>query len=156
VKRNLLVLFICFLCFGFKGADYEFESLNGDTVTYEELTSESKNTILFLWTTWCGSCRKDLKAANASSETREDIKVYYVNLGETKGAVDKLSNRMNLKQAIKDDIILDKEGFLARKFHAMFVPTFIFFKDGEVIYQSNSVSDNLLVELYVNQESVEP
>lgn len=154
MKKKLLILFICLISLGFKSDDYKFSSLNGDLITYKELITESRNTVLFLWTTWCGSCRNSLKTRNINDNQNKNIKFYYINLGESKRTIEKLSKRMNLKQSINDDIILDIKSALARKFRVMFVPTFIFFKDGEVVYQSNSISDRLLVELYGDEKII--
>ena len=47
---------------GFTAPDFTIKTIDGDTVSLQQLTSE-KPTLLYFWATWCPYCKNDLAAA---------------------------------------------------------------------------------------------
>ncbi|MEK6837554.1 MAG: TlpA disulfide reductase family protein [Nanoarchaeota archaeon] len=48
---------------GFTAPDFTIKTIDGKTVSLQQLTSE-KPTLLYFWATWCPFCRRDLAAAS--------------------------------------------------------------------------------------------
>ncbi len=47
---------------GFTAPDFAIKTIDGSTVSLEQLTSQ-KPTLLYFWATWCPYCKRDLAAA---------------------------------------------------------------------------------------------
>ena len=47
---------------GFTAPDFTIKTIDGDTVSLQQLTSE-KPTLLYFWATWCPYCKNDLAVA---------------------------------------------------------------------------------------------
>ena len=151
MKKVLVLLAFCVFSFSFIGDEYSFYALNDAEITYQQLRGNSKNTIFFLWTTWCGACRAELTKDNNCNVYAENVKVYYVNIGEGKRAVSRLAQRLGLKHCIKENIILDSNGILAEEFRVIYVPTFIFFQDGKPLHKSNFINKRLVESVFNNE-----
>lgn len=48
---------------GFTAPDFTIKTIDGQTVSLQQLTSE-KPTLLYFWATWCPYCKRDLAAAS--------------------------------------------------------------------------------------------
>jgi len=151
-RKAILIGLITFLVVSFNWNEYTFNSLQGESYSYQELTNNSPMVILFLWTTWCPTCRSDLiKNNECLSKANDNLTIYYVNLGESKKTVEKLVKRTRLEDCVKDNIILDKKGALADKFNIMFVPTYIFLKNGKFLYKSNYLNESLINKVFSDE-----
>jgi len=151
MKKIVLILIFSLFIISFNGADYKFFKLNNESIAYQELVSNSKNTVLFLWTSWCYFCIRELKKINKDPLADEEIKFYYVNLGEQKKTVEDIANTMGLKDYIKENIILDKEAALADKFSIIGIPAYIFLKNGELTYKSFFINKDLVKKIFEDE-----
>jgi thiol-disulfide isomerase/thioredoxin len=120
-----------------------FYNLKDEKISYDEIIAYP-NTILFLWTSWCPYCRKELLRLNRNCAYYKDVEFLYINLGENKTKVEKVISRLKLKKCISTKILLDKEGALGRKFSIIGVPAFIFLKKGIPIYKSYFINEELI------------
>ena len=82
-------------------------------LTSANFSEEAKNnkglTVIDFWATWCGPCRMLAPIIEEIADERDDVKICKVNVDE---AMD-----------------------LAQMFHIVSIPTIVFLKDGEFIYQ---------------------
>jgi len=145
-KIVLILMFFCFLTPSF-AAQRTFSTLDNENIDYQELISK-ENTVLFIWATWCPSCRRELEKLSRDRVFFEDINVWYVNTGEKKSAVEKYVATKDLNSIIKDRIILDREGYIAGKFSVNAIPTYIFFQNGEPVSKSYYLDDEILEKVF--------
>jgi len=145
-KFVLVLMFFCFLAPSF-AAQITFSTLDNEKATYQELISK-ENTVLFIWATWCPSCRRELEKLSRDRIFFEDINVWYVNTGEKKSVVERYVTTKDLNNIIRDRIILDQEGYIAGKFSVNTIPTYIFFKNGEPVSKSYYLDDEILEKVF--------
>lgn len=128
----------------------QFFKLNGETVSYEELINGSDKTILFFWTTWCYFCRKELTKVNKHPLDlgMDGVKIYYVNLGQDFKTVNYSVENLELGDFIADNIIIDKQSFLAREFNIIGIPAYIFIEFGRPVYKSNVIDNQIIKDIF--------
>ena len=147
MKRIILILmFLCFLAPSF-AAEIIFDTLGEERIAYEKLIS-SKNTILFIWATWCPSCRRELEKISEARIFYEAIDFWYVDTGERASTVKSYVKEKKLTDNIRDRIILDKKGYIAQKFSVIGIPTYLFFKNGKQVLSSYYFDDQLLEKVF--------
>jgi len=147
MKRIVLALMLfCFLSPSF-AAEQTFPTLEKESISYKKLISQ-KNTILFIWATWCPSCRRELEKLSRERIFFKDVNVWYVDTEEKASTVTHYANEKKLSDSIRDKIILDKEAYIAQKFSVTAIPTYIFFKDGESVFKSYFLNDELLEKVF--------
>jgi peroxiredoxin len=133
-----LLIGLVLLALGFSqgavAADMVLNDLSGQQ---NKLSSYiGKPVILFFWTTWCPSCRKELKILNqqAPAISKEGIVILGVDVGEPDYKVKKYLTDypLNFK------VLLDKGMELTDSYGLIGVPTFIFLnKAGKVVAQTH-------------------
>lgn len=92
---------------------------------------ESKPAILFFWTTWCPSCRKEIKTLNQkyARMKEEGVTLFAVNIGESEYKV----QRFFKDYALNFRVLLDRDGRAADNYNVFGVPTYVFLtKTGKV------------------------
>ncbi|MBU1134504.1 MAG: TlpA family protein disulfide reductase [Candidatus Omnitrophica bacterium] len=149
--KNLIILLICFSFLSSVSAlEQKFYTLDGEKVSYEEVTSSPK-AVLFLWTTWCPSCLREIAHLDVNPIIPNDVNFFYINLGERKSRVKRTVASLGLTQSTRDKILLDTNGILPEKFFIIGVPTFIFFKKGVPVHRSYLINKQLLREVFENE-----
>ncbi len=129
---------------------WQATTLSGEGVSLDEMLAYPKVVLMF-WTTRCPRCKDDLKIMNKQCADFKDVKVFLVNIAESKRDIEWFSSYINLNQCIQDKIVLDREGKIERNFYIPGVPTYIFFKDGEPTYVSFFWFKSILEEVYKNE-----
>ncbi len=152
MKRFFIVVLSSLFFISFSWDNYKFYKLNGRTLTYSQLTTTSSYTVLFLWTSVCPYCRSELKRINKDLESFSSIQLYYVNLGESKHTVNKAAQLLKLSAKIKENIILDRLGLLVDEFNIIGVPTYIFMKDGKVVYKTHFITRKLIKDIFGDKD----
>lgn len=81
-------------------------------------------TVLNLWATWCGPCRRELPLLAEVARTRDDVAFVFVDLRERPETVATylLERNISLK-----NVLIDKRGHVAQAFRARGTPTSLFF-----------------------------
>ncbi|MBU1121989.1 MAG: thioredoxin fold domain-containing protein [Candidatus Omnitrophica bacterium] len=156
MKKLFLFLIIVAVVWPFNlaaaGLDsYEFFKLNGESVVGEEIMEGSEKTVFFFWTSLCYFCRRELTKINNRPIVLDGVKFYYINLGESVKIVNYMVEKLKLTDVISDDIILDDKTVFAQRFNIIGLPTYLFFKDGKVIYRTNLINEQI-VERVFNDE----
>lgn len=127
-----------------------FYTLDNEEVSYDKISSSPK-VVLFIWTTWCYLCRIEMIRMNKGFTPPDNVKFFYVNLGEKKTRVESLIDFLDLNENITKNILLDPGGMLSDKFYIMGVPTYVFLKDGNAVYKTNIISDKLIKEVFEDE-----
>ena len=78
-----------------------------------EVLKSEKPILIDFWATWCGPCKTMAPIVEEIAEERTDIKVCKIDV--------------------------DQEPELARQYRVMSIPTFLVFKDGEVVKRDMGV-----------------
>ncbi|CDY74144.1 Thioredoxin [Caballeronia glathei] len=93
--------------------------------------SDGRPTILNVWATWCGPCRRELPVFEAAQRRHPDVRFVFANVGESRETVGTflLSQQLRL-----DNTLLDRERQLEAALHiAGFPSTFTYDADGRSI-----------------------
>lgn len=137
----LVMVFISILTLSAFAAS--FYTLNGTRVSYES-DMASGDTMLFVWTSRCPYCIRELRDMNKNENLCKYSKCFFVNIGETESAVKKVVKSLNLKDDIVNNIIADTSAVLAEKFSIIGVPTFILMRDGKVLDRAYHFDDSTI------------
>ncbi|MFO8053132.1 MAG: TlpA disulfide reductase family protein [Candidatus Omnitrophota bacterium] len=103
--------------------------------------------VLFIWTTWCPYCLVQLDQLSEQC-SYQDVKLVLVNSGEKKQDVRNFIKNRGVPECLQDDIVLDKNSTLARKFSISGYPTFIFLKNGKYLARSYHLNKSLIEKVY--------
>jgi thiol-disulfide isomerase/thioredoxin len=133
------------------GADEEFGTYSGGAIPYSEIISTPK-VVLFLWTTRCPYCREELQKMNSEPNIYHYAKFYFVDVGERYSDVKRMAKSLKLKEHISENIIFDKNAYLAEKFSIIGVPTFIYMRNGKVIDKGYYFDEDTLKEVFRDQQ----
>ncbi len=150
MKKIILLLSLFCLSFSCLAAEKKFSTLEGETISYEKIIAQPKS-ILFIWATWCPSCRRELTKLFQKRIFFEGVDVWYVNTGESKSIVDEFVKVKKITDSVKKKIICDKKSRIANKFSVAAIPTYLFFKDSELVFKSYFLNDNVLKKAFGSQ-----
>lgn len=147
MKKIIFILVsFCFMLSRLAGSQ-TFQALNGDAISYSDMTSCPK-TILFNWATWCPYCLKELKQLSNKCTSCSDVDIWYINVQESQSTVEKFVDSKKIRNCVREKIILDKEALIAQKFSLVALPTFVFLKYGQPVYQSYFLNEKLIKEVF--------
>lgn len=156
MRKILTVAVLTFFIFSFKWDDYRLYKMDSSrSTTYVNISSNYPKTVLLMWTSYCYYCIKELRKINQANFKYDNIKFYYVNLGEPRSRVEKTIKRFGFKKHIKDNIILDEKAALAEKFNIWGIPTYIFLRNGKQIYKSHFINKALVDEVFGERPTIE-
>ena len=153
MKKTILIIIVALsaLSLSFDWDTYKFSRLDGQEISYRELSAYSGKSILFFWTSWCYYCRAELKRINECPADYGDIEIYYVNLGEDAKAVKHILKTLKLPECVRDNTVLDERGALAYKFNIIGVPLYVFFKEGKEIHQTHFINKELINKVFSDE-----
>ena len=149
-RKILLVLLFISMSIHVFGADEKFETYSGDGISYSEIMSAPK-VVLFLWTTRCPYCREELQKMNSEPNLSHYAKFYFVDVGEQQNDVKRMVKSLKLKSHISENIIFDKNAYLAEKFSIIGVPTLIYMRNGKVIDKGYYFDEDNLKKVFRDQ-----
>lgn len=132
MKKTLLLFTLFISVLGVAAFAEVYYTLDGTRVSYD-YDMASGDTMLFIWTSRCPYCIKELRDMNKSENICKYSKCYFVNIGESDSTVKKVVNSLKLNDSIASRIIVDKSASLADKFSVVGVPTFILMRDGKIL-----------------------
>lgn len=107
---------------GYQAPDFTLTDINGKTVKLSDL--RGKKIVINFWASWCPPCRAEMPDLVKKSEIYKDKVVFLgVNLTNTEGG-DLESVRNFLQEFnVKYQILLDKNGDVAKLYQAIAIPT---------------------------------
>lgn len=148
VKIFLIFLFVLFSSFSFSEEDScNLVSLKGEKYTLKELFSHPK-LILMFWSSWCYFCKITLQRLSQEDLFLYPAKFFFIDIGERKPVIEKFVKENKIDYFIQNNIILDKCGVLQEKFNIIGVPTFLFIKEGKIIYRSYFLDRSIVEEVF--------
>ena len=145
-KIILFLLLLCFCTPAFAEGKV-FYTLDDKSLSYAEMISHP-NTILFVWATWCPSCRRQIKQLSQKQILFDNINIWHVSAGENSSTVTRFADSQKLDNCIREKIILDKDNFIARKFSISGIPTFVLLKNSEPVYKTYFLSNKILEKVF--------
>ncbi|UCD16060.1 MAG: TlpA family protein disulfide reductase [Candidatus Omnitrophota bacterium] len=156
MRKILLLIVLLPLVLSFRYNDsrlggHEFFKLEGESIVADEIINGSEKTVLFFWTSWCYFCRRELKKINRYPPNADDVKFYYVNLGETPKIADYVVEKLKLKDFIADNIVLDKESVFVKEFNIIGLPTYVFLKEGRAVYRTNLINQQIIERVFSDE-----
>lgn len=149
MKKLVVLISLFLISFTAHTEAIDLSTLNGEKITYEKLVSNAK-TVLFVWTTWCPSCIKEIKRLSKECVSIKDIDMKYLNVGQSASKVKKFVVSNKIKDCISNKILLDTQSIIAQLYGISGVPTYIFLKDGKPIYKSYFFTEKLAEMVFQN------
>ncbi|MCF8086147.1 MAG: TlpA family protein disulfide reductase [Desulfohalobiaceae bacterium] len=128
-----------------KATSFELETLQGETMSLQDLTSGGRHLLLIFWTTWCPSCRQTVPEVDqiASDYSRDDLSVLGINAGWN----DSRSRAARFKEenGLDFPIAFDKGSRVSKDYGIRGVPTlFLIDPQENILFQGYSVNMRLL------------
>ena len=109
--------------------ELELETLTSTTVDLSSFKGQP--TILNLWATWCGPCKREMPLLADVAAERPDVAFVFVDLRENPELVMNYLQSQNLSL---DNVLIDRRGEVAQAFRARGTPTSLFFNaKGELL-----------------------
>jgi thiol-disulfide isomerase/thioredoxin len=98
------------------------QDINGATLSVADLKGQA--TVINLWATWCGPCRREMPTFQRTQEQWPDIRFVFANQGED---ADTVSRFMKEHKLMLNNVVLDTRGELMNEFESRGLPTTLFY-----------------------------
>ena len=90
-----------------------------------------KGTVVNLWATWCGPCRREMPAFARAQARYPELRFIFANQGENAAAITGYLEAQNLHL---NNVVLDPDRTWMQRFHSSGIPTTLFFDtDGKLV-----------------------
>ena len=129
-----------------QAAEYYYD-LSDTKFTYDELLSKSK-TVLFVWATWCPTCREKVKEFTSTANLRDDVNIVFLEAGEKRSEVLSTLKYLEVPETMYSLFYRDPFQEIMNRFSITVVPTVIFFQDGKVVKTSHTLTSGLIDQAY--------
>ena len=149
MKKIIILISLFLISFTARTEAIDLSTLDGGKISYEKLISKPK-TVLFVWTTWCPSCIKEIKKLSKKCLSIKGIDIKYLNVGQSVSKVRKFVVSNKIKDCISKKILLDTQSIIAQLYGISGIPTYIFLKDGKPIYKSYFFTEKLAEMVFEN------
>ncbi|MCM8819577.1 MAG: TlpA family protein disulfide reductase [Candidatus Omnitrophica bacterium] len=148
MKKNFFIIFLFFILFKSWASSFLY-TLEGESVSLD-IFAKHKRAILFFWNTKCPYCQAEIKRLNNSSllDKYADIEFFYLDIGESARTINNYINSINLSKKIKDRIFIDRTGHVAQLYDIFGIPTYIFLKDGKIVYRTFYLDEKQIKEIF--------
>jgi len=144
--KKILLFCALTIFMGLSARADEYYDLNDHKYSYEDISGGEKTT-LFIWATWCPTCRAKLKELTRA-DMRGDVKINFLDLGETRSKVLKALDSLGVPPERRNHVYRDPFEGIADRFYFVAIPTVVFFKDGKAVYTANSLTPRMLDQIY--------
>ncbi|MCM8787085.1 MAG: TlpA family protein disulfide reductase [Candidatus Omnitrophica bacterium] len=147
--KKIFFISVCLVFILFKSWANTLYTLEGKTISLDTLTAH-RRTILFFWNTRCPYCQTEIKRLNKSLlfDKYTNIEFFYIDIGENARTINTYINAINLSKKIKDRIFLDRSGYIAQMYDVIGIPTYIFLKDGKIVYRTFYLDQKQIEEIF--------
>lgn len=152
MKKVLLVLIATIIVLPFARASEYYYNLNDKKFTYDELIAKPK-TILFVWATWCPTCRKRVQEFTKEGNTRNDVNIVFLESGEARSVVLKTMKELDVPQSKQNLFYRDPFQEINHRFFISTVPTVMFFQDGRVVKTTHGLTARLIEQVYPQEKN---
>lgn len=149
MKKIIFLISLFVFLFTATAQEINLLTLDGEEISYTKLVSKPK-TVLFIWTTWCPSCRKEMKRLSNECISIRGIEIKFLNAGQSNSKVKRFVKSNKINGCISDKIVLDTQNILARLYNVSAIPNYIFLQDGKFIYKSYFFTEKLAKMVFQN------
>jgi thiol-disulfide isomerase/thioredoxin len=146
-KISLLFLLFTVLAEPFVRADEYYYDLNDKKFTYDQLIAKSK-TVLFVWATWCPTCREEIKDFTSERNVRQDVNIVFLESGEKRSDVLDTIKHLAIPKTMTSLFYRDPFQEIMNRFFISTVPTVIFFQDSQIVKTAHSLTARLVDQVY--------
>lgn len=150
--KNLLLLFIYFFVLNIYAQDLPditLKSLEGKSVTTQEISKSDNVKVLSFWATWCVPCINELDAiSDVYEEWQEETNVEIIAI-----STDDSRTRKRVKPLVNGKgwdykILIDENQDLKRALNITTLPHVVIVKNGEIVYRHSGYTPGGEDELY--------
>jgi thiol-disulfide isomerase/thioredoxin len=127
----------------------QIKTLNGESISLEDISKDDQLIIVSLWATWCVPCKNEL---DAISEVYEDwvdetnVKLYAVSVDDSR-TVKRVKPLVSGK-GWEFDILLDTNSDLKRQLNAPTIPLTLLVKNNKIVFRHSGYTPGSEDELY--------
>lgn len=89
-----------------------------------------------------------LRELNSSDLCEEGVPVFFINIGEKQPVIKEFAGRMDFRECLYKNILMDEEGALAAKMRVVGIPMFILFRNGKEISRGYSLDKSIINEAF--------
>ncbi|MCT4630706.1 TlpA disulfide reductase family protein [Winogradskyella sp.] len=153
MKKLFISLSLIFYCFTITAQNdlpsVDLKTLEGKSVSIDNVTNKDGVTIISLWATWCVPCLKELDAINDIYEEWQDetnVELIAVSVDDSRTAK-RVKSMINGK-GWEYTILLDTNSDLKRALNASSIPLTILVKNNKIVYEHSGYSPGAELELY--------
>ena len=150
--KNFLVLFITlFICnsYGQELPNIKLKSLDGKSISTQDLSKSDNVKVLSFWATWCVPCINEL---DAISEVYEDWQ-YETNVELIAISTDDARTKKRVKPLVNGkgweyQILIDENQDFKRALNITSLPHVVIIRNGEIVYRHSGYTPGGEEELY--------
>lgn len=127
----------------------DLKTIDGKTFNSQELSKDSKVTVVSLWATWCVPCLKELDAISEiypDWQAETNVELFAISVDDSR-TVKRVKPLINGK-AWDYTILLDTNNDFKRALGAATVPLTLLVKDNKIVYRHSGYSPGAEYELY--------
>jgi len=150
-KLFILITFIFSLSINSQSVlpDISLNTLNGEDINIQSISSNDKIAVVSLWATWCVPCIKELDAISEYYEEWKDevdFELYAVSTDDSRTI--KRVNAMVNGKGWEYTVLLDSNNELQRALGASTIPLTLIVKNNKIVYRHSGYSAGVEFELF--------
>ena len=129
--------------------DISLNTLNGEEINIQSISSNDKIAVVSLWATWCVPCIKELDAISEYYEEWKDevdFELYAVSTDDSRTI--KRVNAMVNGKGWEYTVLLDSNNELQRALGASTIPLTLIVKNNKIVYRHSGYSAGVEFELF--------
>jgi len=124
-------------------------SLEGNEINIQSISSDDKIAVVSLWATWCVPCIKELDAISEYyEEWRDEVNFELYAISTDDSRTIKRVNAMVNGKGWDYTILLDSNNELQRSLGASTIPLTLIVKNNEIVYRHSGYSAGVEFELF--------
>lgn len=154
MKMNIIAILTLLISCSFIGIKDQLPSvelidLKGDKINIQEHTSQGKLSIVSLWATWCGPCRKELNAyKSVHEEWTKKYNVEFIAISTDRPKARNKMKSMISSQGWNYTMLQDHTGAMATELNVRSIPmSYLVNGKGEIIDEHLGYYEGYLDEL---------
>lgn len=150
-KLFILITFVFSLSINSQSVlpDISLNTLNGEEINIQSISSNDKIAVVSLWATWCVPCIKELDAISEYYEEWKDevdFELYAVSTDDSRTI--KRVNAMVNGKGWEYTVLLDSNNELQRALGASTIPLTLIVKNNKIVYRHSGYSAGVEFELF--------
>ncbi|OUR94450.1 thiol:disulfide interchange protein [Flavobacteriales bacterium 34_180_T64] len=127
----------------------QLNTLDGDKIALEDISSDDQLVVISLWATWCVPCKNELDAISEVYDDWTDetnVKLYAISVDDSRTV--KRVKPLVYGKGWEFDILLDTNSELKRQLNAPTIPLTLLVKNNEILYRHSGYTPGSEDELF--------